>query len=76
MVILVYGIYERGRDSIPYPTLWTNLYFMSTIGGAPLEIVKQYIGFQKTSQRKQKGVIRIWRKHISLEYTQINNRKF
>lgn len=25
------------------PTLWTNSYFVSTIGGAPLEVVKQYI---------------------------------
>ena len=31
------------------PTLWTNSYFISTIGGAPLEIVKQYIESQKTS---------------------------
>ena len=34
------------------PNLWTNSYFISTIGGAPLEIVKQYIESQKTSQRK------------------------
>ena len=34
------------------PTLWTNSYFCSTVGGAPLEIVKQYIESQKTSQRK------------------------
>ncbi len=34
------------------PTLWTNSYFVSTVGGAPLEIVKQYIESQKTSQRK------------------------
>ena len=34
------------------PTLWTNSYFVSTIGGAPLEVVKQYIESQKTSQRK------------------------
>ena len=25
------------------PCLWTNSYFVSTVGGAPLEIVKQYI---------------------------------
>lgn len=25
------------------PSLWTNSYFVSTVGGAPLEIVKQYI---------------------------------
>lgn len=29
------------------PTLWTNSYFVSTIGGAPLEAVKQYIESQK-----------------------------
>lgn len=36
------------------PTLWTNSYFVSTVGGAPLEVVKQYMENQKTSQR-QKG---------------------
>jgi len=34
------------------PTLWTNSYFVSTIGGVTLEVVKQYIESQKTSQRK------------------------
>ena len=34
------------------PTLWTNSYFVSTVGGAPLSIIKQYIGSQKTSERK------------------------
>ena len=34
------------------PTLWTNSYFVSTVGGAPLSAVKQYIENQKTSQRK------------------------
>jgi putative transposase len=29
------------------PTLWTNSYFISTVGGAPLDIVKQYIENQK-----------------------------
>ncbi len=33
------------------PTLWTNSSFISTIGGAPLEIVKQYIENQQTSER-------------------------
>lgn len=27
--------------------LWTNSYFISTVGGAPLEIIKQYIETQK-----------------------------
>lgn len=34
------------------PTLWTNSYFISTVGGAPLEVIKQYIESQKTSQRQ------------------------
>ena len=63
-----YGIHKaikliKGRTS-PYlrkefkhlttklPTLWTNSYFVSTIGGAPLNVIKQYIESQKTSQRK------------------------
>jgi putative transposase len=29
------------------PTLWTNSYFVSTVGGAPLTAVKQYIENQK-----------------------------
>ena len=29
------------------PTLWTNSYFVSTVGGAPLEVVKQYVENQK-----------------------------
>lgn len=29
------------------PTLWTNSYFVSTVGGAPLSVIKQYIGNQK-----------------------------
>lgn len=40
------------REEFPHlrsriPTLWTNSYFVSTVGGAPLEIVKQYIEQQK-----------------------------
>lgn len=34
------------------PTLWTNSYFVSTVGGAPLLAVKQYIENQKRSERK------------------------
>ena len=34
------------------PTLWTNSYFVSTVGGASLEEIKKYIENQKTSQRK------------------------
>lgn len=35
------------------PTLWTNSYFVSTLGGAPLSAVRQYIESQKTSQRQK-----------------------
>ena len=46
------------RQEFPYlktklPTLWTNSYFVSTVSGAPLAIVKQYIESQKTSQRQK-----------------------
>lgn len=34
------------------PTLWTNSYFISTVGGAPLAIIKQYIQSQKVSERR------------------------
>ncbi|MHC1747288.1 MAG: IS200/IS605 family transposase [Cellulosilyticaceae bacterium] len=44
------------REEFPHlktklPTLWTNSYFVSTVGGAPLSVIKQYIENQKTSQR-------------------------
>ena len=29
------------------PTLWTNSYFVATAGGAPLNIIKQYIAAQR-----------------------------
>lgn len=40
------------RQNFPFlkrrlPTLWTNSYFVSTVGGAPLAVVKQYIEHQK-----------------------------
>ena len=31
------------------PTLWSNSYFVSTVGGAPLAIIKQYIESQQTT---------------------------
>ena len=45
------------RTEFPYlrtklPTLWTNSYFVSTVGSAPLSVIKQYVENQKTSQRK------------------------
>lgn len=40
------------REEYPWlrsriPTLWTNSYFVSTVGGAPLSVIKQYIENQK-----------------------------
>lgn len=40
------------REEFPWlrsrlPTLWTNSYFVSTVGGAPLSVIKQYIEDQK-----------------------------
>lgn len=40
------------RDEFPWlksrlPSLWTNSYFVSTVGGAPLSVIKQYIENQK-----------------------------
>ena len=35
------------------PTLWTNSYFVSTVGGAPLDVVKQYIENQERSERRK-----------------------
>jgi len=33
------------------PSLWTNSYFVSSVGGAPFSQIKKYIQEQKTSQR-------------------------
>lgn len=53
---LVRGVKGRSSRILRYefphlksrlPTLWTNSYFVSTVGGAPLAIVKQYIEQQK-----------------------------
>lgn len=40
------------REEFPWlksrlPCLWTNSYFVATVGGAPLSVVKQYIESQK-----------------------------
>lgn len=35
------------------PSLWTNSYFVSTVGGAPLDVIRQYIENQKTSRRQK-----------------------
>jgi len=39
--------YPRLKQRLP--TLWTNSYFVATVGGAPLEIIKQYIENQKNT---------------------------
>lgn len=31
------------------PTLWTNSYFVATVGGAPLGIIKQYVANQRNA---------------------------
>ena len=45
------------RDLFPVlkkvKTLWTNSYYISTVGGAPLEIVKKYIRNQKYAASKK-----------------------
>lgn len=40
------------RDEFPtlrsrLPTLWTNSYFVATVGGAPLAVIKEYVANQK-----------------------------
>jgi len=44
------------------PTLWTNSYFVSTVGGAPLDVVKQYIENQQTSERDKERMK--WQKYL------------
>ena len=31
------------------PSLWTNSYFVATVGGAPLEVIKQYVANQRNA---------------------------
>ena len=31
------------------PTLWTNSYFVATVGGAPLHVIKQYVANQRNA---------------------------
>lgn len=40
------------RDEFPWlrsklPTLWTNAYFVATVGGAPLDVIRKYVENQK-----------------------------
>ena len=42
------------RDEFPsiksrLPTLWTNSYFVATVGSAPLETVKEYVANQRNA---------------------------
>ena len=43
--------YKSNRNVIWYPkyrtTLWTNSYFVTTVGEEPLQVIKQYIENQK-----------------------------
>jgi putative transposase len=36
-----------------FSTLWTNSYYVSTVGGAPLDVIKKYIENQEWSERKK-----------------------
>ena len=53
-VKLIKGITSRTlRQEFPWlrsriPSLWTNSYFVSTVGGAPLAAIKNYIENQKS----------------------------
>jgi putative transposase len=43
------------REEFPFlksriPSLWTNSYFVATVGGAPLSVIRQYIHDQKLSR--------------------------
>jgi putative transposase len=38
---------EFGSLRSRIPTLWTNSYFVATVGGAPLEVIKQYVADQR-----------------------------
>ncbi|MGH3967202.1 MAG: IS200/IS605 family transposase [Mycobacterium sp.] len=41
------------REEFPWlrsklPSLWTNSYFVATVGGAPLSVIKRYVETQKS----------------------------
>lgn len=55
------------RSEFPFlktklPTLWTNSYFVSTVGGAPFEVIKQYIENQQLSERDNERVK--WQRYL------------
>lgn len=39
------GTYKSLKTRLP--TLWTNSYFVATVGGAPLSVIRQYVENQK-----------------------------
>lgn len=46
------------RDNFPHlkstmPSMWTNSYFVGTVGSVSLEVVKQYIESQQTRTKKK-----------------------
>lgn len=47
------------------PTLWTNSYFVSTVGGAPLEIIKQYVANQKRSEVRNRNANNVQNKAVA-----------
>jgi putative transposase len=48
------------------PTLWTNSVFIATVGNAPLEIIKEYVENQQTSERpKEKNKWREFLKDVN-----------
>ncbi len=42
--------WEFPRLASRLPALWTHSYFVSTVGGAPLAVIKQYFESQRRSQ--------------------------
>jgi putative transposase len=56
------------REEFPHlksrlPTLWTNSSFISTVGGAQLEVIKQYIENQQRSEKQ--GSKDKWQKFLN-----------
>ena len=47
------------------PTLWTNSYFVSTVGGAPLEVIKQYVANQKRSEVRNRNANNVQNKAVA-----------
>ncbi len=45
----VRAVGSNGDKLAKLPTLWTNSYFVATVGGATLEVVKQYVENQRNA---------------------------